>query len=78
MRTLNYNTDLCVVGGGMAGLSCAIAAARHGIKVVLIQDRAVLGGNFSHIMPHLLWVLGYAVAAFALAVLLFLRQMKRQ
>ena len=31
----------------MAGLSCAIAAARHGIKVVLIQDRAVLGGNAS-------------------------------
>lgn len=47
MRTLNYNTDLCVVGGGMSGLCTAIAAARHGIKVVLIQDRAVLGGNAS-------------------------------
>ena len=47
MRTLNYNADLCVVGGGMAGLCCAIAAARHGIKVVLVQDRAVLGGNAS-------------------------------
>ncbi len=47
MRTLNYNVDLCVVGGGMAGLCCAIAAARHGIKVVLLQDRPVLGGNAS-------------------------------
>ncbi|MBO5726178.1 MAG: FAD-dependent oxidoreductase, partial [Clostridia bacterium] len=47
MRTLNYNTDLCIVGGGMSGLCCAIAAARHGIKVVLIQDRPVLGGNAS-------------------------------
>ncbi len=47
MRTLSYKTDLCVVGGGMAGLCCAIAAARHGIKVVLVQDRAVLGGNAS-------------------------------
>ncbi len=47
MRTLTYQTDLCVVGGGMAGLCCAIAAARHGIKVVLVQDRPVLGGNAS-------------------------------
>ena len=42
-----YQTDLCVVGGGMSGLCCAIAAARHGIKVVLVQDRPVLGGNAS-------------------------------
>lgn len=47
MRTLEYKTDLCVIGGGMAGLCCAIAAARHGIKVVLIHDRSVLGGNAS-------------------------------
>lgn len=47
MKTLEYQTDLCVVGGGMAGLCCAIAAARHGIQVVLIHDRAVLGGNAS-------------------------------
>jgi len=47
MRTLNYVTDLCVVGGGMSGLCCAIAAARHGIRVVLVQDRPVLGGNAS-------------------------------
>ena len=47
MRTLNYKTDLCVVGGGLSGLCCALAAARHGIKVVLVQDRPVLGGNAS-------------------------------
>lgn len=47
MRTKTYRTDLCVVGGGMSGLCCAIAAARHGIRVVLIQDRSVLGGNAS-------------------------------
>ncbi|MGQ9732404.1 MAG: FAD-dependent oxidoreductase [Candidatus Zipacnadales bacterium] len=39
--------DLVVVGGGMAGCSAAIAAARHGCKVALIQDRPVLGGNNS-------------------------------
>ena len=47
MRTLKYKTDLCIIGGGMSGLSCAIAAARHGIKVALIHDRPVLGGNAS-------------------------------
>ena len=47
MRNIQYKTDLCVVGGGMSGLCCAIAAARHGIKVILVQDRPVLGGNAS-------------------------------
>ena len=39
--------DLVVSGGGLAGTCTAIAAARHGVKVVLIQDRPVLGGNGS-------------------------------
>lgn len=47
MKTLEYNADLCVIGGGLAGLCCAISAARHGIKVVLVHDRPVLGGNAS-------------------------------
>lgn len=47
MRTLYYDTDLCVVGGGLSGLCCAVAASRHGIKTVLVQDRPVLGGNAS-------------------------------
>jgi len=41
-------------------------------------ERAVLAGNFAGIFPHLWWVLGYAAAALIAAVLLFLRQMKRQ
>ena len=47
MKTITYQTELCVVGGGMSGLCCAIAAARHGTRVVLVQDRPVLGGNAS-------------------------------
>ena len=39
--------DLVVVGGGMAGTSAAITAARLGLDVALIQDRPVLGGNSS-------------------------------
>lgn len=39
--------DLVVTGGGLAGTCAAISAARNGIKVALIQDRPVLGGNGS-------------------------------
>jgi hypothetical protein len=39
--------DVVVVGGGPAGCGAAVAAARHGCKVALIQDRPVLGGNAS-------------------------------
>jgi len=39
--------DFVVVGGGMAGTAAAVAAARLGLKVALIQDRPVLGGNTS-------------------------------
>ena len=42
-----HHADFCVIGGGMAGLCAAVAAARHGAKVVLMQDRPVLGGNAS-------------------------------
>lgn len=41
-------------------------------------ERAVLAGNYSEILPHLYPVLGYAVVTMAGAILLFLRQMKRQ
>ena len=39
--------DLVVVGGGVAGTCAAVSAARLGLKVALIQDRPVLGGNSS-------------------------------
>ncbi|MEH6682020.1 MAG: FAD-dependent oxidoreductase [Sediminicola sp.] len=42
-----YDTDILIAGGGMAGLCAAIAAARNGSKVVLLQDRSRLGGNAS-------------------------------
>ena len=41
------NFDFVVVGGGMAGTCAAISAARLGLKVALIQDRSILGGNNS-------------------------------
>lgn len=39
--------DFVVTGGGIAGTSAAIVAARLGLKVALVQDRPVLGGNNS-------------------------------
>lgn len=49
-------TDFTVVGGGLSGVCAAITAARAGLKVVLIQDRPVLGGNASSEVR--LWILG--------------------
>ncbi len=51
-----HETDICVVGGGLAGVLCAISAARCGSKVVLMQDRPVLGGNSSSEIR--MWVSG--------------------
>mgnify|MGYP002579860388 CR=1 FL=1 len=47
LTTVVHNADVCVVGGGIGGMFTAISAARHGAKVVLMQDRPVLGGNAS-------------------------------
>lgn len=49
------NFDLVVVGGGIAGTCAAISAARLGLKVALVQDRPLLGGNnSSEIRVHLM------------------------
>ncbi len=55
-RVIEYDCDLCVVGGGLAGMCAAISAAREGADVVLIQDRPVLGGNCSSEIR--MWVRG--------------------
>lgn len=48
--------DLCVVGGGIAGMLAAISAAREGISVVLMHERPVLGGNASSEIR--MWICG--------------------
>ncbi|NLV73824.1 MAG: FAD-dependent oxidoreductase [Chloroflexi bacterium] len=47
LRRQALQSDICVIGGGPAGLCAALAAARHGARVTLVQDRPVLGGNSS-------------------------------
>lgn len=65
--------DLDLVGGVFRKISYALPFV-HAVEM----ERAVLEGNFSDIFPHIWWVLGYAVILLALAVMLFLRQMKKQ
>ena len=57
-ETVEHRADLCVVGGGLAGMCAAVAAARNGAKVVLAHDRPVLGGNASSEIR--MWICGAA------------------
>ncbi|MBN1588787.1 MAG: FAD-dependent oxidoreductase [Pirellulales bacterium] len=50
-----HEVDFCVVGGGLAGVCAAVAAARHGLRVALMQDRPVLGGNASSEIRMWIW-----------------------
>ena len=56
LKVSQINNDLVVVGGGLSGVCAALASARLGLKVVLVQDRPVLGGNASSEVR--LWILG--------------------
>ncbi len=56
VETIIHEADFCVVGGGMAGICAAVAAARGGARVVLMQERPVLGGNASSEIR--MWVCG--------------------
>ena len=47
IRHIEMDAPIVVCGGGLSGVCAAVAAARHGSKVILIQDRPMLGGNTS-------------------------------
>ena len=65
--------DLELVGGTFKKIAYALPFV-HAVEL----ERAALAGSFADMLPHLWWVLGYAAAALIAAVLLFLRQMKKQ
>lgn len=50
MRTLSC--DVLVVGGGSAGVSAALAAARAGAKTMLLEQASQLGGMGSQALVH--------------------------
>lgn len=64
--------DLDLVGGTFKKIAYALPFV-HAVDM----ERALLAGDFGGIFPHIWWVLGYAAVAMALAVLMFLRQMKK-
>lgn len=65
--------DLELVGGTFKKIAFGLPFV-HAVEL----QRAALNGNVGAIFPHLWWVLGYAAAILLTAVMLFLRQMKRQ
>lgn len=65
--------DLALVGGAFQKIAYALPFV-HAVEM----ERAAISGAYGEILPHLLWVLGYAIAVLAAAVALFLRQMKKQ
>jgi hypothetical protein len=56
MQRLTHDADVTVIGGGPAGVAAAIAAARNGARVALINNRPVLGGNSSSEVR--VWIVG--------------------
>ena len=56
LKTKKTVCDVCVIGGGLAGICAAISAARSGASVVLMHERAVLGGNASSEIR--MWICG--------------------
>lgn len=65
--------DLDLVGGLFKKIAYMLPFV-HAVEM----ERAAIAGDFNRILPHLLWVVGYAVVILAIAVAVFLRQMKKQ
>lgn len=65
--------DVSLIGGAFRKIADVLPFV-HAVEL----ERAVFSCNFDGILTHLLWVIGYAVVTMIAAVLLFLRQMKRQ
>jgi ABC-2 type transport system permease protein len=65
--------DLDLVGGAFRKIAYCLPFV-HAVEM----ERSVLSGNYGDALSHLWWVMGYAAVLLVLAVLLFLRQMKRQ
>lgn len=65
--------DLALVGGTFKKIANLLPFV-HAVEM----ERAVLAGDFSGIFPHIYWVLGYSAIATALAVMVFIKQIKKQ
>lgn len=65
--------DLSLVGGTFKKIADLLPFV-HAVEM----EKAVLNGNYSDIFPHIYWVIGYSAVALTAAVLVFLKQIKKQ
>lgn len=65
--------DLELVGGAFKKTANLLPFI-HAVEL----EKAVLSGQYANIFPHIYWVAGYSLAVTAAAVLIFLRQIKKQ
>ena len=56
MENIRHKVQFCVVGGGLAGMCAALAAARHGVETLIMHERPVFGGNASSEVR--MWICG--------------------
>ncbi|MBA3815709.1 MAG: FAD-dependent oxidoreductase [Parachlamydiaceae bacterium] len=57
MLDSNAEVDVCIVGAGIVGLTCAYTLAKQGKSVIVIDQGAVCGGQTARTTGHLTWVL---------------------
>ncbi len=65
--------DLELVGGIFKKIAYTLPFV-HAVEL----ERAVLSGNYADIFPHIFWVIGYTIVTILAAIILFLRQMRKQ
>ena len=65
--------DLELIGGAFKKIAYALPFV-HSVEM----QRAVISGDYDKILPHFLWVMGYAVVILIIAIIVYLRQMKNQ
>ena len=65
--------DLDLVGGAFKKIAYALPFV-HAVEM----EKAALAADWSALVPHLLWVMGYGLVTLAAAIGLYLRQMRRQ
>lgn len=65
--------DINLIGGAFKTIANLLPFI-HAVEAA----RAAMSGNYSNILPHLWWVIGYAIAVFAIAVIVFGSKMKNQ
>ena len=65
--------DIELIGGAFEKIAYVLPFV-HAVEM----ERSIILGDFANALPHLWWVLGYAILTLIVAVILFLRQMKKQ